>query len=75
MIEATINEWIAIIVTMMIGLAGTIYGLAKRIELEEAEGMIKTIKEVTHPLSEGGEVITVDEKLRIADEIIEILKE
>jgi len=75
MFGATINECIAIIVPIAIGLAGTLYGLAKRVELKEATSLIQSIKEVTHSSSEGGKEITVDEKIRIVDEIIEMLKE
>jgi len=74
MIEATINGWAVIIVAAATSLSGVAYGLVKRIELKEAVDLIKTIKEVTHTASEGGEAITVDEKIRIADEVIEILK-
>jgi hypothetical protein len=74
MYEATINQWAVIIVAAATSLSGVVYGLVKRIELKEALDLIKTIKEVTHTSSEGGEEITVDEKIRIADEVIEILK-
>lgn len=75
MIETTINQWAVIIIAAATSLSGVAYGLVKRIELKEALDLIKTIREVTHTASEGGKVITVDEKLRIADEVIEILKE
>jgi len=74
MIETIIRDYLSIIIPIVIGAVGAIYGLAKRIELKEAVDLIKTIKEVTHTASEGGEAITVDEKIRIADEVIEILK-
>jgi len=73
MIETTTN-YLEFIIPVVMGIAGVAYGLAKRIELKEAIDLIKTIKEVTHTSSEGGEAVTVDEKIRIADEIIEILK-
>jgi len=73
MFEAA-NEYIAMLVSVVISLTGVAYGLVKRIELKEAVNLIQSIKEVTHLSSEGGEAITVDEKIRIADEIIEMLK-
>ena len=74
MYEATINQWAVIIIAAATSLSGVAYGLVERIELKEALDLIETIKEVTHISSEGGEAITVDEKIRIADEVIEILK-
>lgn len=74
MIEATFNEIAAAAIPIAMGIAGVAYGLIKRIELNEAISLIDTIREVTHPTSEGGETITIDEKIRIADEVIEILK-
>ena len=75
MIEAATNELIAGLVAIAITLASTGYALAKRVQLKEALGFIETIKEVTHVSSEAGEGISLDEKIRIADEVIEIFKE
>ena len=74
MIEAVTNEYIASFVAIAITLASTVYALAKRVQLKEALGFIETIKDVTHVSSEAGEEISLDEKIRIADEVIEIFK-
>lgn len=74
MIEATISQIAATVIPIAIGAAGIVYGLAKRIQLKEAISLIQTIHEVTDSASEGGEDITIDEKIRIADEVIEALK-
>lgn len=74
MIEAATNEFIAGFVAICITLASTGYALAKRVQLKEALDFIKTIKEVTHVSSESGKEISFDEKIRIADEVIEIFK-
>lgn len=75
MIEATMSELAVISVAIATSCMGVAYGLVKRIELKEALDLIKTIRYVTHTASEGGKTITMDEKIRIADEVIEILKE
>lgn len=75
MIEATANETIAYLIAICVSLASTGYALAKRVQLKEALGFIETIKEVTHVSSEDGEDVSLDEKIRIADEVIEIFKE
>lgn len=74
MIETAISETAATVVPIAIGAAGIVYGLAKRIKLKEAISLIQTIHEVTNSTSEGGKEITIDEKIRIADEVIEALK-
>lgn len=74
MIEATISQIAAAVVPIIIGAAGIVYGLAKRIQLKEAISLIQTIHAVTDSASEGGKEITVDEKIRIADEVIQALK-
>ena len=75
MYEATINGWTIIIIGAATSFMGVAYGLVKRIELKEALDLIKTIRKAAHISSEGGKTITMDEKIRIADEVIEILKE
>ena len=75
MIEAATNELIVYLIAICVSLASTGYALAKRVQLKEALGFIETIKEVTHVSSEDGEDVSLDEKIRIADEVIEIFKE
>lgn len=74
MIEAATNEFIASAVAIFMVLASTGYALVKRVQLKEALDFIKTIKEVTHVSSEAGKEVSLDEKIRIADEVIEIFK-
>jgi len=74
MIETTIIELSAALSAIAATAASIAWFIAKRVTTNEAISIVKTLKEVTSPMSEGGESITVDEKLRIADEVIEILK-